>query len=376
MQQDYYEILGVQKNADQDTIKKAFRKLALKYHPDKNPGNKEAEEKFKEAASAYEVLSDPGKRQRYDQFGHAAFSQGAGAGGAGFHNMDDIFSSFSDIFGDFFGGGAGGRRRNPDAPRAGANLRYSLEVELKDAINGIEKEIEFDNEVACGTCHGSGAKAGSQPEVCSHCNGTGQVVRTQGFFSVSTTCPHCHGKGTVITDPCETCEGSGRARDKKKLAVKIPPGVDTGTRIRLNGEGEGGYNGGPAGDLYVEIYVAEDSRFERDGNDLFGEVKVSYVQAILGAEIEVDLVEGKTHIEIPAGTQPGEAIAIRGKGVPSLRGYGRGDLYYNVNVEIPKKLSEKEEKLLRDIADDRFESTKKPVSGFFSRLKDDLTGKN
>lgn len=370
MQQDYYDILGVQKNSDQSTIKKAYRKLAMKYHPDQNPGNQEAEEKFKEAAEAYEVLGNPEKRSRYDQFGHNAFKQQGGfGGGQGFGDINDIFDSFGDIFGDIFGGG-GRQRSRRDGPRQGANLRYMMRVDLKNAVEGCQEEIEFDADSSCGSCSGSGSAPGSSPETCKTCAGKGQVVRTQGFFSVATTCPSCNGRGQTITNPCKTCDGSGRENKKRKIKVKVPPGVDTGTRLRISGEGEGGYRGGPAGDLYVEIIVNEDPLFTREGNDLVGQVEISYLQAILGAKLEVETFRGKETVEIPAGTQPNDQIVLKSKGAPSIRGYGRGDMVFIAKVKIPNKLEKEEEKVLRKLAEDKGESTNGPIAGFFSKFKD------
>ena len=370
MQQDYYEILGVAKNADQDTIKKAYRKLAMQFHPDKNPGNSEAEEKFKKAAEAYEILGNPEKRAKYDQFGHSAFRGGMG-GGQQFHDMEDIFAQFGDIFGDFFGGGASSRRRK-DGPRQGSNLRYVLDIDFKESIEGLEKEIKYNVEDNCGACNGSGSEKGHDTKTCTDCRGSGQVVRMQGFFSVASTCGTCRGSGKIITHPCKKCKGSGRSQIERKLKVKVPPGVDTGTRLRLTGEGEGGYRGGPSGDLYVEIRVKEDSLFTRRGDDLYGQVKISYTQAALGAKLELDTFRGKETLDIAAGTQPGELVTLAGKGAPSLRGYGRGDMHFQVVVDIPKKLNKEEEKLLKEIAQLKNESTKTSVTGFFSKLKDDI----
>ncbi len=351
-QRDYYEILGVAKSADQDTIKKAYRKLAMQYHPDKNPDNPEAEDKFKEAASAYEVLSDPEKRARYDQFGHAAFQ--GGGGGRGFQNMEDIFGSFGDIFEDFFGGGGSRRQsRRRNEPRRGADLRYVTEIFLKDVIEGIEKEIEFDTDESCKTCSGSGAEKGSQPMTCGTCGGAGQVVRQQGFFTMATSCPTCHGEGTVIKNPCKTCRGKGRTKAHRKIQIKIPPGVDTGTRLRVSGEGEGGFLGGPSGDLYVEIRVRDHDLFERRDDDLVSLLEVDYLQLILGAEIDVPTVMGKEKLQIERGTQPGDTVKLTGHGLPSLRGSRRGDIYYQIKVDIPEKISKDEERLLRELAEAR-----------------------
>lgn len=375
MQQDYYEILGVSKQASKDEIKKAYRKLAMKYHPDKNPGDKEAESMFKKAAEAYEVLGSEEKKAKYDRFGHAAFQQGAGGpGAAGFSDINDIFESFGDIFGDFFGGaGPGGGRRSAhrNQPRRGADLRYICDVTIEQVVNGAEKEIEFETEDGCGTCHGSGAAAGSSPETCSSCRGSGQVVRSQGFFQMASTCPQCRGEGKIIKNPCSDCHGRGRQSAKKKIRVTIPPGVDNGTRLRVGGEGEGGFRGGPAGDLYVEMRIRDDGRFERDGKNLYQEIEVSYLQALLGAEVEVPIIpeKGKTKakLDVPAGVQPGNLLKISSYGVPDVRGRGRGDMYCRVKVIIPKKLKKNEEKLLREVAEIRGEKgivTKK--AGFFS----------
>ncbi|WP_374080447.1 molecular chaperone DnaJ [Bdellovibrio bacteriovorus] len=371
-QRDYYEILGVSKDAEQDAIKKAYRKLAMQFHPDKNPGNKEAEEKFKEAAGAYEVLSDPQKRAQYDRFGHDAFT-GRGGGGAGFQDVEDIFSHFGDIFGDFFGGGMGGQqrqRRNRNEPRRGSDLRYVTEVSLKEVITGLEKEIEFDTEKNCDDCKGTGAEKGSQVVTCTMCGGSGQVVRSQGFFAMASTCPQCHGQGTQIKNPCKSCKGKGRVSEHRKIRLNIPAGVDTGTRLRVATEGEGGYMGGPPGDLYVEIRVKPHTHFERRGEDLFAELSVPYVQMLLGAEIEVPTVTGKATLEIPKGAHPADNVKLAGEGLPSLRGNRRGDIYFHINVQFPDKLNKDEEKLLRDIAKARgLKVTPEGGGGFFGRKK-------
>jgi len=370
-QQDYYEILGVARDADAETIKKAYRKLAMQFHPDKNPGNKEAEEKFKAAAAAYEVLSNAEKRAKYDRFGHAAFQGGGGA--RGFHDVDDIFASFGDIFGDFFGGGMGGgmggararRGGRSTGPARGSDLRYITEITLKEVVSGLEKDIEFDTEESCQECNGSGAKKGSQPENCRMCGGAGQVVTSQGFFSVATTCPSCRGSGQTIKNPCTGCSGKGRKSAHRKIRVSIPAGVDNGTQLRVTGEGEGGYRGGSPGDLYVEIRVADDDRFERHGLDLLGQAQVSYLQALLGAEIEVETVDGKQNLSVPAGTGNGARLRLERQGIPSLRGGQRGHIFYEIEVEIPQKLKKEEEKLLREIAKLRGESVAGPKKGFF-----------
>ena len=359
---DYYEVLGVQKTADGDTIKKAYRKLAMQFHPDKNPGNKEAEEKFKQCAEAYEILSNSDKREKYNRFGHAAFQQG---GGPGFHDVDDVFANFSDIFGDLFGGGGRQRQRRNNGPARGADLRYICEIELKDVITGLERDIEFDTEENCSECEGSGAEKGSSADTCPSCRGAGQVISQQGFFSVATTCPTCHGSGKIIKNPCKKCHGKGRTRVHRKIQVKVPAGVDTGTQLRVSGEGEGGHRGGPAGDLYVEIRVKDHDVFERHGLDLLGQLEVSYLQALLGAEIEVKTLDGDETITVPAGTNANERIRLKDKGVPSLRGGGRGSIYFDIQVDVPKKLSKDEEKLLREIAEAKGEKVLPPKKGFF-----------
>lgn len=359
-QRDCYEVLGVERTSDQDTIKKAYRKLAMQFHPDKNPGDKEAEEKFKEAAAAYEILSSPDKRAKYDRFGHAAFQQGGG--GRGFHDVEDIFSSFGDFFG---GGGQRGRSRRGNGPARGSDLRYICEIDLKDVITGLERDIEFDTEEMCQECDGSGAEKGSEVDTCPTCRGAGQVVASQGFFSVATTCPTCHGSGRIVRKPCKPCSGKGRVRAARKIRVNIPAGVDNGTQLRVSGEGEGGFRGGGAGDLYVEIRVREDDRFERHGLDVLSRVEISYIQALLGAEVEVETFEGKDKVVVPHGSNTGDRIRLEKKGIPSLRGNGRGSLYYEIDVAVPKKLGKEEEKLLREIAKLRGETVAAGKKGLF-----------
>lgn len=356
MKRDYYEILNVGRDADADTIKKAYRKLAMQFHPDKNPGDKEAEDKFKEAARAYEVLSNKDTRARYDRFGHQGVDgPSGGAGGGQFHDVGDIFEAFGDIFGDFFGGPGQGQGRSRGGRRGGArrgsDLRYILEIKLEDVLTGIQKPIQFESEQDCKDCSGTGAEAGSKPEVCPVCGGRGQVVRSQGFFSMATTCSHCRGTGTIIKNPCKTCHGRGRVEVERKLMVSVPAGVDNGTQLRLSGEGELGTQGAPAGDLYVELRVKPDPRFEREGNHLFGQIEISYLQALLGAEIEVETLRGKKTLTIPKGCQFGQEIKLVGEGLPDLRSARVGDLIYAAKVIFPKKLSKDEEKLLRQIAD-------------------------
>ena len=344
---DYYEVLGVTFDADGDTIKKAYRKLAMQFHPDKNPGDKAAEDKFKEAAEAYEVLSNAQKKAQYDRFG---FVDGRGGmGGHGFQDINDIFNSFSDIFGDFFGQG-GGQRGDPRRPRRGADLRYVCEINLEEVVSGTKKEIEFETDEQCEECFGQGTEKGHKPETCPTCQGRGQVVRSQGFFSVATTCPNCRGEGQIIKNPCKACKGAGRQRAQRRIEVNIPPGVDTGTQLRVSGEGEGGYRGGPVGDLFVQIQVRDDQHFTREGLDLIGEVEISYLQALLGAEVEVKTFQGVQTLKIPRGTQVGDNVILKGQGVPSLRGHGRGDLIFDIEIQFPKKLKKEEEKLLRELA--------------------------
>lgn len=354
MSGDYYQVLGVDRNADQVTIKKAYRKMAMQFHPDKNPGDKAAEEKFKEAARAYEVLSNPEKRSRYDRFG-AAGVDGV-QGGGGFSDINDVFSAFGDIFGDLFGGGSprGAQQRN--RPRRGRDLRYFLEITLKDVMQGAQREIEFQADINCETCRGKGTKTGADPSTCLTCGGSGQLVRRQGFFSMATPCPDCKGQGQVIKDPCLDCHGRGRVEKSRVLKVNIPPGVDKGTQLRLSGEGEGGYLGGPSGDLYVEIEVLDSGKFGRQEDVLLGFLEIGYLQALLGAEVEFQSVIDPENVIIPRGTSSGDRLRIAGKGFPSLRGGRRGDLILEVQVKMPKKLSKKEEQLLREIASSKGES--------------------
>jgi len=352
---DFYQILGVERSADADTIKKAYRKLAMQFHPDKNPGDQAAEDRFKQAAEAYGILSDPQKRAQYDRFGHAAFQQGGGfGGGQGFANADDIFSHFGDIFSDIFGSQAGGRSGSRrQGPRRGADLRYVTEITLKDVIEGVEREIEFDTLSNCDTCQGSGGEKGSQAVTCQTCQGQGQVVRQQGFFAMSATCPTCQGQGQVIKNPCKKCHGQGRVEQHRKIKMTIPPGVDNGTRLRVTGEGEGGYKGGPSGDLFVEVVVKEDPRFQRQSEHLVSEVSVDYLHMLLGGSVEVPTVTGKRKVKIPKGAQIGDTVKVSGEGIPSLRGSRRGDLYLRLAVEFPPKVGKTEEELLRQLAQER-----------------------
>jgi molecular chaperone DnaJ len=381
-QRDYYEVLGVSRNADLDTIKKAYRKIAMQYHPDRNPGNKEAEEKFKEAAAAYDVLSDPEKRAQYDRFGHSAFSGGAGGGfgGAGFSDVNDVFSAFSDIFEDFFGGVGGFSQRRTRAnsesrtgSRRGADLRYVTEISLKDVINGVEKEIQFEAEQDCASCKGTGSASQKKPEVCGTCGGTGQVVRQQGFFAMATTCLTCRGEGMVITDPCRKCHGKGRVQQSRRIQVSIPPGVDNGTRLRIAGEGEGGIRGGASGDLFVEIRIRPDERFERQGPHLHSVLDVDYLVMLLGGEVEAPSPVGTTKVKVPKGSQPGDQVRVLHEGLPSLKSSQRGDLVYHLQIKLPKKLSTEEESLLKELAQIRGISVggeaSKKTSSFWGKKK-------
>ncbi len=362
--EDFYQVLGVSKDADADTIKKAYRKMAMQFHPDKNPGDKAAEEKFKQAARAYEVLSNKEKKARYDRFGAAGvdgFQQGPGYG-----DVNDIFSAFGDIFGDFFGGAQTRSSRSRNRPQRGADLRYVLEVDYSEVLNGAQKEVQFEVEEPCKTCSGSGAEAGTKPEKCGHCGGAGQVVRQQGFFSISTPCPICNGEGQIIKKPCRDCKGQGLKNALRRLMVNIPAGVDTGNQLRLSGEGEAGRLGGPSGDLYVEIRLKQNAKFQRDGKNLHGQLEVSYLQAILGGKLEFETIDGKVEVDIPAGSQPGSTVSLRAKGLPGLKSKDRGDMLLKLVVKLPKKLGKEEEELLRQIAKSNGEVVASS-KGFFKR---------
>lgn len=342
---DYYEILGLQKGASEDDIKKAFRKLAIQYHPDKNQGNKEAEEKFKEINEAYQVLSDPEKKARYDQFGTADFN---GAGFDGDFDFSD-FGGFGDIFESFFGGGfSSGRRKN--GPQRGADLEYTLNLTFEEAVFGVEKEISINRNESCENCRGTGAKPGTSTKTCDKCNGTGQM-RTQrntplGSFVSSSTCDKCKGKGTIISEPCKDCGGSGKVRKNRKIKVNIPAGVDTGNVLPLRGQGEHGVNGGPPGDLYVNIKVSAHSKFKRKGVDIYIDEHISFGNAALGTEIKVPTIDGDVKYKVPPGTQSGTIFRLKGKGIPRVNGYGRGDQYVKIVVDIPKNLNEEQKKAL------------------------------
>jgi len=363
---DYYDILGVNRNASEDDIKKSYRKLAIKYHPDKNPGDKSAEEKFKELGEAYEVLSDSGKRAAYDQFGHAAFALGGGMGGGprpsgapggpgpqwgGFHDPRDIFEQFFRSagmggFGDIFGGGG----EPSGGPQHGNDLRYDLEIDLEDAAHGLEKEVAFNVLDTCPACGGRGAAAGAKIETCVTCGGRGQVAHSRGFFTVATTCPRCHGAGQNITNPCKQCAGEGRTQQRRKIKIRIPPGIDDGSRLRSSGNGEAGIRGGPRGDLYVVIHVRPHDIFARQENDLLCEVPIGFITAALGGEIEVPTLQGAARLKIPPGTQHGTMFRMRGQGMPDVHGHGRGDLLVRVFVEVPSRLSHAQRGKLEEFA--------------------------
>ena len=351
---DYYEVLGVDRNADDGELKRAYRKLAKKYHPDTNPGDKEAEAKFKEASEAYAVLSDEDKRRQYDQFGHAAFEAGGGgAGGFDFSGMD-MGDIFGDIFGDLFGGGRS--RRDPNAPTRGANIRAQVRITLEEACFGVEKELELNLKDECTTCHGTGAKPGTSPETCSTCGGKGQVVHTSkslfGMVQNVTTCPHCHGTGKVIKDQCTDCHGTGYTSSRKKIQVSIPAGIDHGQSVRIRGKGEPGTNGGARGDLLVEVFVERHPEFERHDYDIYSTVKISYPKAALGGEIVVSTIDGDVAYTVKAGTQTGTRVRLRGKGVPSLRNKKlRGNHYVDLVVDVPVTLTREQKKLLQQLED-------------------------
>jgi molecular chaperone DnaJ len=351
---DYYEVLGVPKNASEDDIKKAYRKLAMKHHPDRNPDNKAAEEKFKEVKEAYEMLSDAPKREAYDRFGHAGVdpNMGGGPGGPGGQGFGGFADVFGDIFGDIFGGqqgGAAGARGGRGNVYRGADLRYAMDVTLEQAANGFDTEIRVPSWEGCETCSGSGAKPGTKPQTCRTCGGQGSVRVQQGFFSIQQTCQTCHGSGKVIPEPCETCGGVGRVKRNKTLQVRIPAGIDDGMRIRSAGNGEPGVNGGPPGDLYVEIHIKEHSIFQREGDDLHCQVPVNVTTASLGGTVKVPTLGGSAEIELPEGTQSGKTFRLRGKGIKGIRSSYPGDLYAHIAVETPVRLTEKQKALLREL---------------------------
>ncbi len=375
---DYYDILGVGRSASDSELKSAYRKLAMKYHPDRNPGDRAAEERFKEAAEAYAILADPEKRSMYDRFGHAGVSSAAGAG-AGFDpSVFAEFGDFADILGNMFGFGDlfGSRRRG--GPQRGADLRYDLEITFEEAAHGTETAVQIPRQEQCETCHGSGAAPGTSASTCSMCRGTGQVRRQQGFFTIAQTCPHCRGNGKVISHPCPACRGAGRVARERKITVKIPAGISTGQQLRLQGEGEAGAAGGPPGHLYVVVHVQEHEFFRRDGNNLFCEVPVNFTTVALGGEIQVPTLDEPETVKVPEGTQTGTTLRLRGKGMPDVNGRGRGDLFATIQVRTPKKLTKEQRRLVEQLADalpkERFEprprTDDEAERNLFDRVKD------
>jgi molecular chaperone DnaJ len=362
-QRDYYEVLGVDKNDSPEEIKKAYRQIALKYHPDRNPGDKGAEDLFKEASEAYEVLHDPQKREIYDLYGHEGLR---GTGFTGFRGFEDIFASFGDLFEDFFG--FGGARRSRSGGQPGADLRYDLEITFEEAAFGKEIELEIPRLVACRICQGSGLEPGTHPETCPTCLGRGQVVQSQGFFRISTTCPRCRGNGQFITHPCKECKGGGRDREIKKLSLKVPPGVDTGSRLRLRAEGEGGFQGGPPGDLYVILHLKPHEIFEREGNELHYILSLGMAEAALGCEVTVPTLNGKKSLNIPKGTMNGEVLRIKGEGFPHLSGARRGDECVGVRVLTPTRLTKRQDELLREFQKIEDHKPKGKLGRFFKEL--------
>jgi molecular chaperone DnaJ len=372
---DYYEVLGVPKTADEAALKSAFRKLAMQHHPDKNPGDKNAEATFKEINEAYQVLSDADKRAAYDRFGHRAFENGGGGpGGAGFG--DGFASSMADIFEDLFGDMVGrGKRGSGNGRERGADLRTNLDITLEEAFSGKTASVKVPTAITCEACAGTGAKPGSKPKTCTTCGGHGRVRATQGFFSIERTCPTCQGRGEIIEDPCQACQGAGRVVRERNLSVNIPPGVEDGTRIRLTGEGEAGLRGGPAGDLYIFLSVKAHAFFQRDGADLFCRVPISMVQAALGGEFTVPAVDGsQAKVKIPEGTQSGKQFRLKGKGMPVLRSREHGDLYIQAMVETPQKLTKRQRELLAEFEAESSKETHPESAGFFGRMKSFFDG--
>ena len=375
MSEDYYATLAVDRNSSGSEIKKAYRKLAMKYHPDRNPDDKEAEDKFKLCTEAYEVLSDEKKKNIYDTYGHDGLKN---SGYNGPSNAEDIFSSFGDIFGDLFGFGGGNRSRaRRDGPVSGNDLRYDVEISFMEAVHGIAKEVELTRRDTCWTCDGSGSRPGYKKEVCPACNGRGQVVRSQGFFQVSSTCPQCNGEGQIVTNPCNDCSGSGLVEKTKKVSLKIPAGVNTGARMRLRGEGEGGRKGGAAGDLYVVVHVEEHEFFKREGDIIFCRLPVSMVKAALGGTVEVPTIHGKKKLDIPAGSQSGKVFTLRNEGVTRLRGSGRDNMIVELQVLTPTNLCGEQKDILRDFDGlSEKHGHHKEQDGFFKRLFNEVLGKN
>ncbi len=373
---DLYEVLGVNRDASEDELKKAYRKLAMKFHPDRNPDNKEAEEKFKEGKEAYEILTDANKRAAYDRYGHEGVNPSMGGGGSG-QGFDGFADAFGDIFGDIFGGGGGGGGRGRSNVYRGADLRYNLEISLEEAARGAEKTIRIPAQEECEPCHGTGAKPGTQPKTCPTCGGAGQVRIQQGFFSIQQTCPKCHGSGRIIPEPCTSCGGAGRVKRQKTLEVKIPAGIDNGMRLRHGGQGEPGVNGGPAGDLYVEIHIKQHAVFQRDGDDLHCEMPISFTTAALGGEIEIPTLDGAANIRIPAETQSAKVFRLRGKGIRNVRSHAPGDLMVHVIVETPVKLTDRQKELLRefgDIASSNAERHNPKAKSWMDKVKDFFSG--
>ncbi|MCO5134446.1 MAG: molecular chaperone DnaJ [Phyllobacteriaceae bacterium] len=371
---DYYELLGVERSADEKELKSAFRKMAMKYHPDRNPDDKLAETRFKEINEAYEVLRDPQKRAAYDQFGHAAFENGGGGFGGGAGGFGG--GGFSDIFEDLFGEMMGGRGRRGGGGRdRGADLRYNMEITLEEAFEGKTAEISVPTAITCEACSGSGSKPGSSPKTCATCSGSGRVRAASGFFSIERTCPQCQGRGEVISDPCETCSGQGRVTRERSLSVNIPAGIEDGVRIRLGGEGEAGARGGPPGDLYIFVTIKPHEFFQRDGADLFCRIPVSMTTAALGGQFEVGTLDGgKSRVKVPEGTQTGKQFRLKGKGMPVMRSTGVGDLYIQVVTETPQNLTRRQRELLEEFEAISSEKNNPESSGFFSRMKNFLDG--
>ncbi|MHC4262633.1 MAG: molecular chaperone DnaJ [Planctomycetota bacterium] len=375
---DYYEVLGLERGASADDIKRSYRKLAMQYHPDRNPDDPEAESKFKEAAEAYDVLSDDQKRAQYDQFGHAAFGPGGGGGGQRFSNLEDIFDAFGDIFGGGGGGGifgdlfGGGGRRRSQGPRKGRDLKIVLEMTLEEIDEGVEREITLKRHETCGSCSGTGGRDGAKPVQCGTCGGAGRVQRTQGFFAVQTPCPACQGQGQTISDPCTTCSGSGREAKEADVKIKVPAGIEDGMRIRVSGAADAGDPGAPRGDLYCIVREKEHPVFQRGGADLITEVPFSYTQLALGDKVEIPTLRGKVDMSVPAGTQPGRVFRLRGQGLPHLDGGGRGDQLVRVFVEVPKKLTERQRELLEELAE--LEGEERGSKSILERITDYFNG--
>lgn len=375
---DYYEVLGVSRDATADDLKKAYRKLAVKYHPDKNPDDKSAEEKFKEVSEAYDVLSDEQKRAAYDRYGHAAFAggmggPGAGGGGGGFHDPFDIFREVfgggGGVFETFFGGGGGGGQRRRGGAQRGSDLRYALEITLEEAAHGAEKEIEYERLIGCKTCSGSGSSTGSGKKACRTCGGAGQVISSRGFFQVQQTCPDCSGTGEVVTDPCKACRGSGRVKERTRVRLRIPAGIEEGSRLRSQGNGDSGTAGGPAGDLYVVIHLKPHEIFQREGDDLHCEIPMSFVTAALGGELTVPTIEGKASVKIPAGTQDGTTFRLRGKGMKRYGDSHHGDLYAHVKIAVPTRLTSEQKAKLQEFATLLGENASEMEESFFEKAK-------